>query len=441
MNAASAGIRRCPGLRTLALGLLCLTACSGPPPPLPAAERLQQALGCPPAATTTPEAARPAVDLYVDASASMRGFVARGSTYMRVMEDLLGRMTSAGYAVRPNALCDDACRREVALGSAVADPRLIYSPSFYRGQRTPLAQLLTQLAAEPRQGLTILVSDLEQSSGSVDQRALVAALRRLAERTPQLLLLSFQGAFPAQGRARDDGRRRGAASRRFYLLVIAPSGPALGELDRRVLRHLPAQERFQPTQTPLTVRELRLGPQGADPPWGLFRRPEARACGAGGAWLASFVELRPIRDGEPLRLRLGGDFGAALESPAELQYEVRRLPGARLQAGQLAVGKPEAPAWRPAASRPVKAKDKDGEDGLLLSVPAPRPERGAWDLYRIRVRSGGGNLAVPRWAEEATGDVSEGKTPQLAHLVRAMQQAITEEVVFLDLLLALGRGA
>lgn len=410
--------RRGPLLCPLAAAVLGLCACSGPPPPLPSPARLLAALDCPgPAAAATP---RLAVDFYLDASGSMRGFVAPGSSYLRLLEDLLGRLESAGYGTRPQPLCDDACLDRGAPAGAVADPRRIYSPSFYRGQQTPLAQLLLRFAAKPQQGLTLLLSDLEQSTMGTDQRTLVAAFRRLAERTRALLLYSFHASFGP------DAKRRGAPPRRYYLLVIAPTAPALAEIERLVLRHLPAAQRFQPAEVPMTVREVRLGPKGPTP-WGVFRQAEARPCGADRTWFASFVEQRPIRDGEPLPLQLLGDFGAKLATPADLQYEVRRLA--------LGPMKIESPAWRPMAA-PVPKEP----DALSLSVPAPRPERGSWDLYRIRVRSGSGNLAVPTWAEEGSGTSAQGKTPQLAHLVRALQQAITEEVVILDLLLALGRG-
>lgn len=429
-------------------------ACTAPPPPLPPAPDIARALGC--ALTSAPTAAvgptlapaRPAVHLYLDASLSMRGFlpeparraappVAPGAApgYTAILEDLLGRLAGAGYPVTTHALCEPACQARAE--AAAPDARRIFTPEFYTGRESPLAETLGEVARRPGAGgVRLIVSDMEQSAAHTDQRALIAAFRALAERTPELLLLCFQAGFgnPPPARHTGAGRdRRPPPLRRFYLLAVAPDRPTLAELQRRVLSHLPARGAVQPDLPPVLVRELRPEPAGDDPPWVTYRAVQTLSCAAapgspsGGtpARLAAFVERRPIRPEDRLRLRLRGELRGlqAIRSLADLQYEVSQLPPAR-----------------PAALLPSTERPADDPDALILTVPAPRPAAQSWDAYRVRVRAGGGNLEVPEWVARATGPVEQGGTPHLDHLVRALLQAVTENVVFLDLLLALGRG-
>ena len=405
-------------------------ACGRPPPPLPAPAELLRPFGCaaPPVAV-----ARPRVDLYLDASVSMRGFMTPGGGYPRMLEDLLGRLASGGFPSRVHAVCEDACSQPVEAAAGEGAAVRVLSPGFYNGQRTPLAQVLGRIAREGQQGrAALLISDLEQSDAHTDQRTLVDAFRLLAERTPHLLLLAFQSDFASSHSSPSRSSRHGARAhgtaplpaipRRFYLLAVAPSAAALSELEQRVLRHLNAGHTFQPTLTPIVVKEVRpLG--GGDPVWGAFRKQQELPCDRDPVRFASFLERRPPRDpGEgALQLRLTGDLQAPLHALSDLRYEVRRPGGA--------------------TAFTLSARQNPKEPGtVVLSVPAPRPAPHSWDSYRVRVRTGGGNLEVPAWVKEATGPMERGQTPHLDHLVRAMQQAITEDVVFLDLLLAFGRG-
>src|SRR5207244_3710024 len=98
----SAGARLRRPMRRLA-SLLCvlLCSCGGPPPLLPPVDSLATALGCAPRPATTDArdtqeatAQRPQVDVYLDASISMRGFVQQPARdrpgYKRVLQELLG---------------------------------------------------------------------------------------------------------------------------------------------------------------------------------------------------------------------------------------------------------------------------------------------------------------------------------------------------------------
>ncbi len=400
------------------------TACSRSPPAMPAPAELLRPFGC---AEALAAAARPQVDLYLDASVSMRGFMVPQGDYPRMLEDLLGRLAGGGFPYRVHAVCEDACAHPVETATGEGEAVRVLTPAFYHGQRTPLAQALVRLASDrvasrsndqPARA-SILISDMEQSDTHTDQRTLVDALRRLAERAPHLLLLSFQTRFQPLRHARDQA----PPPRRFYLLAVAPSAAALAELQQRVLRHLGAGHSFQPALTPVIVKDVRPQGDGADPLWGAFRKPQELPCGKDTVHFASFLERHPPRDAADgsLKLRLTGDLRVPLQALGDLRYEVRRPGGA-------------------AAFTPVAQQHPKEPGSVVLFVPAPRPAANSWDAYRIRVRAGGGNLDVPDWVKEATGPIERGKTPHLDHLVRAMQQAITEDVVFLDLLLAFGRG-
>jgi len=433
--------------------VLWLAGCGGftePPPPPVGGEIVQRldpgsALVSNEAATTEPQRK---ILLYVDGSASMKGFVAQPpSTYWQALNFLLDRISTAKYDLGVHQFSD----RVSDLGNTSAAS--ILSPAFYSGKETSFPLLFEHIARETRrEDVAIVISDLVQSGRTGDQRALVTAFQKLTLKKPAILLLAFRSAF--QGTYFVEGRRivgpkiqlnldgrTPERARPFYVLLIAGSASGLEEARNLLLPDIGANEEFEASKPALALAAAEFLPpnSGELPVWNAYRPVKKLPLKSGVSVEAlSFLEISPPVV-EPARLRLqlqcaGECAASALRTPERLRFEITH---SAQRGGKWS-------AVKPVDSR-AQALFSSDRKHLSLDYAFPRPQALSWDVYRVRVMPGTANLRAPLWVDEWT--TSEDGTARLGHrtfkldlFVEAMIRSIQEQIPISEHYLLLGRG-
>ena len=244
------------------------------------------------------------LDLYVDASGSMKGFVGReNSDYSRALNSLLEDSATAGYDLSVFSFAD---RISNPLGNVGAST--ILRPDFYSGGETSFPELFERITREYDNGsISVVVSDLVQSGRTGDQRSLILAFQKLARRHPQVLLLAFRSSF--EGRYFVEGARAGTSqplfldgttaekSRPFYALVIAPTRKDLNEARRFLLPSLQGYQEFDASSPGLKLTDAEYSPPTEDskPTWNTYKPAESLPSGLSLSprALLSFIEINP----------------------------------------------------------------------------------------------------------------------------------------------------
>jgi hypothetical protein len=433
--------------------LLACCACgdAGFPPPIPKTQAVLAAFADEP--QTGPvraagEARR--LHLYVDASGSMKGFVGRPSSdYSRVLTYLLDDAATAGYDLSAFGFAN---RISAPLGNVGAET--ILKPGFYSGGETSFPDLFERIVREYEEGaVSVVVSDLVQSGRTGDQRALILAFQQLARKHPEVLLLALRSSF--EGRYFVEGARTGSSfflsldgstaekSRPFYIVVIAPSRSDLDEARRFLLFDLHGYEEFDASSPGLKLSggEYLSPGDGAVPVWNVYNAAEPLPVhSAIPRSLLSFLEISPpAKSKSLLRVRFAiedakDSRSGGLRSPRDLGFDVRSTSWRN--------GK-----WKPAEETDIapEALLGDGGKSLTMSYSLPRPDPFVWDLYRVRLMPGAGNLRLPDWFEEwTTLDDSlpmwGNRTLKLELFLEAMTRSLREQVPLSEHYLLLGRG-
>jgi len=395
-----------------------------------------------------PPAPPPATDLdvYIDGSMSMRGFVegtATDSNYHRVLRHLLQSGTTGQYRMvrykfsRNIEMVDNA------------DPNQFLVPAFYSGPDTPLHSLLDRISQKPHAGhVSVIISDLVQSQTGVSQLALVESLLKVAAGGLDLRLVGFRSSFdgPYYVQSFPQVVRQFAlklsqtmpgGGRPFYLLVIAPNRTSMDRLDRYVLDKVSPPESFTPTEAPAVVKDILPARTSGPPPWNRYSQwPTGETVSGSPTWYTSFIEVRPQGQESLLALQYLMRTALPLNSVRKIGFEVRRC----IYSGREFT----TPETITIGLTAEKTGAGEGE-GLQVSYRLPRPEPRVWDVYQVRMRPGDGNLSCPLWVRSWSTDSDQSpmvgnKTYQLALLVEAMVRAITEKNRFCEHYIAVGRG-
>ena len=172
--------------------------------------------------------------------------------------------------------------------------------------------------------------------------------------------------------------------------------------------------------------------------WQRFTKPTFLGGAAPGSnFIDMFFEGQPLQgNSSSLQLKFQATPGIPIQSLGRLSLTIERVAFSQGR-------KPEKPA-KAAVNTSVTGKP-DGSEFTLAYSGLARPAPGSWDVYRVRMRAGTGNLAMPAWVRQwsTPSDVSPtaaDKTLNIDLLVEAMVRAITEEIVFSDHFIGLGRG-
>lgn len=430
--------------------LLCGTAACGGgrslPPEPPRSADVLKAFHVGRGAISNAEQSRP-LALYIDSSQSMRGFATRAdSGYRTAIDFLLDRSATAGYPLEIFRFADEIA----PLGNVSTST--VLEPSFYSGAETSFPNLLRHIGEDERAGaISVIVSDLVQSGRTGDQRSLVLAFQELAKKGRQVVLLAFRSSFYGtyfvesrrQGRpnslALDLDGRTPDRSRPFYMILVAEAGTNLAEVRRYLLPDIRGNEEFDASSPALAVEGVEYVPPdlGTVAVWNVYRAAEGLPAVIGHRATLSFMEIgTPTGEASPLRLGLKlpvlGQSNRFLRSPGDLEFlvEKRSFRNGRWTALKTADFAPEA-VFRSA--------------DLGLTYQVPRPDVASWDVYRVRISPGPGNLRLPAWVEDWTTpddslEMWGNRTLKLDLFVEAMNRSIKEKVPFSDQFILFGRG-
>jgi hypothetical protein len=400
------------------------------------------------AVTADRSAERPSqeLDVYIDGSASMKGFVhTPGSHYVSVVSNILERGSSAAQypAVArfrfPGSQRQDVERVDVHVGD-------ILSESFYSGTDTPLSRVLDHIAAN-NGNIAIVISDFVESDKLADENALQDSFRRLAAKHREMRLLGYRSNF--DGYYYPENRRNGGApfqiaareelpntGRPFYVLVVAPDRASLDSAQGYVLDGTGPAYSFTPTESAVAAAKASLAKEQVA--WNDFADADSKTLRSGATrTYGSFREGRASGNDSSLRLDVSGDVRAPLRRVERIRAVIRH---GVYQKGRLQ----ERPADVELA---VKVSGKSDGDSAQLNVtfPFPRPSAGNWDVYEAKFYPGDANLSPPVWVRNWSTDSDElernkNRTFRLASLVETMIHAITEKTAIFEEYISVGRN-
>lgn len=436
----------------LTVSMLCFVGCTGQRLQMPSEDRVRADFSDGPGDVVDPGqlAEKPSIDLYIDGSGSMRGFVTpENSRFRRTLTGILQHCASTGFPVRAHTFFKDSGK---PLSKApIPEPvsRSVLDAGLYVHEETPLASLLEEIAKQPPNRISIIVSDMVQSElKSADQVQLVNAMSTLGSRQVAVSLLAFRSSFQGQVwseiRKQDPGREaalsesRPGGGRPFYLLIVAPSTQHVASLEKAVLVGLEEHESFLPGGAAIRVEAV--GPA-------LARIPDRE-----GAWVTHTRCQNETPGTAPMFA-----FQFWKEGRSRQQYPVLRLAGrvtesatvhdwSRLEARVEKRG--YGPLGDPIESPPdirVRVRHGDG-DSLLVELQPKALPVGSWAAYRIRLSPGLANLSVPVWVkdwstEDDTSPTQDTRTLYFSLLVEALTRSITEKLDFYDTIVLVTEGS
>ena len=425
-GAAATSTRRIPAALWLACAAVFLVAgCASAPPPTP--DKIAQEF--PPAQPTEPQRDLASdLDLYVDDSGSMRGFVQSPHANYRV---LVGRVLESAAAADLHTSVYAVSSQRVI--SSLPQEHIL-SAAFYNGPDTPLAALVRRIAAQPTH-VALVISDMVESERGVDNLGLQAALVGLARQMPQVRLLGYRsdyiGPYVPESRISGGARLEINASqsvpnagRPFYLLAIAPNAASMQRLDQSILDRLPSLQTLDFSQPAFSVKSVSLN-SAAGSPWlkysNFIRRNHA---------------YDRFEDGFELKkARTGSD---TVDLPVSLAID-DRVPVYKVEDLDLAG---ESAVWdgnftqRRSVKVPVTGSvSPDGSTlSAVLTLPNPAlvdDKKANWQVYDLHLNPGAGNLNPPQWVvdwstEDDSSPRAANRTYHLAGLVKTLETAITE---------------
>ena len=319
--------------------MLLLEGCAEPPPP-PTYHEVLSSFGMEERGATPQNPvplSLPALDLYIDGSMSMRPFVTTtDSSYRRVLRQVVEKATTARYALNVYRFSRPPSDRSASAVTQVRNFRIsqLLSPDLYDGSDTPLAGLLSLIAAgSQRNRLSLIVSDLVQSERGEDQISLVRTFHQILASRPEVLLMAFrsryQGKYPFEtppGGTLDfdlpDDPKQG---RPFYLLLIAPSANDLGQLRKSL--GLIGGESFYATRPPFAVTSVQFVPSESSSAWSRYSTIQILPAVSGlRTVVATFVKRgRPQVGKGNLKLRINGQATLPFVSPDHLHHTIQRV--------------------------------------------------------------------------------------------------------------------
>lgn len=234
---------------SLSIALSCLlllaTSCGGDPKAATASRDLaEQVTQSSPAASPPRPTAADERRVYLDASASMGGFINQSSystfDYFidEIGNDLPGcHLYKYGQAGERPLKGDDDLLRQISFG------RELHTPSFYNLRYNPDDLLIEKLAVEEPPAFSVLITDgvYSESLGKTSP-PVVDAIRKWMQngRTLGILIFksAFKGAFYSE-RRRAMLRPVSVAARPFYAFVFSPTEQEFSDLREKLQRSFP----------------------------------------------------------------------------------------------------------------------------------------------------------------------------------------------------------
>ncbi len=373
-------------------------------------------------------------------------------------------------------------------------------PDFYNGSWTPLTDLFARIVKEHQAGsrISVLVSDLVQSERLRDHTDLMRELRQLSQLRQEILLLAFISHFKDDRYETQTHPKRyieiDTSNRPFYVLIVAPDRGSLLQFRRDVLHGVSELKQFHPSHPLGSISAVKYTPKDKDKrTWNLHKTMELNDAPSGPKRLLAYFRDRDVHQAEqePLQIELTFDGNMELKDPSAVFFSIVRGsftdPGSAEKKNPGSTEKKPNVVWKPvkvtallarkpagiAATTSMASPPANKPPGVLASGPAdkigsvasggalptnnkpqavflaeyrfPRPAKSSWDVYRIQLRPGQGNLATPVWVEELStrSDQSPEQGDRTLHLdffVDALLKGVAEDLVFSEQYFLLGRG-
>lgn len=419
------------------IGALTFSMACHRPPAIPDYERTLTAFGAPP--ITDPRPTVTEANVFLNLGQPMRGFTVQGSNFRRVVEALLSETPAQQYTVQKFRFAGNVSPADSYTAANFLDP------SNYTGQPATLGQLLEQLVRQRLfERVNIIVTDLVDPDGATGRPGIASALRELASKKVEVMLLGFRSAYLGdyQAAATTCANRRIAlrasqslpgSGRPFYVLVIAPNAGSMNRLYRAVLEKLRAAVSFTPSGNPIS---LEAGALGQQPSISILDRTQRkREYGTTRRFYSSFAV--PAGGSTDIKLPFKWTATRAFDiDPAKLSFDVT---GVRVDAS----GK-----FAPSTSDPLSVKAADDPQSpagsVLVEYTVRPPEGTSFVVFRVQMRAGVGNLSAPRWVKDWSTDddcapPAASRTYRLDVVGDTLMSNFAQDTVFAEHYIALRR--
>ena len=431
----------------LLMSLVYLVSCAPTRPPQPTEEEaltyLQLDVTAP---TPSTPVSRCEIDVYLDASQSMIGYLSpKKSAYRNTLDTILGNLSGSNVSanVYPFGLDVGA-----PLGP---DSRYPLNWRFYSQEFTSLPAVLRHLSDGLHNShLSIIISDLVQSGQADDHKAVSSALGTALQQyrslgaEPEVDLLGFRSAFYGKYsiEAHDKLPRKldpldrlddPESGRPFYVWVLSPSAEVLNSCREYALRGTNPLKQFSTLSPLLSVAQIQLADELLDGggPYQIWDRTTVTPL-AHHQRMISVVQAKKgsIHSQDPLGAALSGDLGISPINFARIGISGKRC---ELSVNNGLVGC--VPTELLAKEHPVVSLRPD--EPLIVQFPIGAPRAASWGLWYYKFMPGNGNLNVPSWvADWSTTDDrtmdNASKTLHIETLVRAMITHVVEPRPFLE---------
>lgn len=379
----------------------------------------------------------PPIDLLVDDSKSMRGFVNSdgGGRYRAMIDHLLETEVAATVTIR---------RLSATMGAeAIRRSETLFDPTFYGRDDTRLERAFEHAADTP-QRLTILISDLEYSRNDADVRVATGALSRALQAKAHVLLIGLRSPYSTQRVPHCSPQCAPQQQRQFYLMIMSPS-PAILRLfvdmtrvdkfafdDGAAATHGPPL--YYSGRPALEVTGSTFLDDIERGPWSAVREAAYVQCAdqALGRLQVAFA-YRGTFPTAPIRLALKVSVHAPIHNLSSAETRIQKMELTRSE-----VRRPTAAVrlWH-------SAREQAFVQGTLVTFVYhfSRPKPSTWDVYRIWLESRRANVGVPTWvaAWNQQSAATEDAQPAVATLVRTMIRQVTERQPLLEHYVVVGQ--
>ena len=380
-------------------------------------------------------------NIFVNVAQSMKGFaIVSGSNYRRVLEGVLAETAAQQYSLQKFRLSGTA----VTAADNFTSGHFL-DPTNYTGASASLGQLLDQVVKQRQyERINIILGDFAESDGAPGHPSAAPALRELASKGVEVMLIGFrsayQGDYPASAFACSSKRYQMQANqslpgsgRPFYILAIAPNAASMSRLNAAVLEKLRPQVAFTPSSNPIVLDSGTLNTQ---PKVSILDKTQRQKdLNTTRRFYSSFAIPSGREDIKlPFNWTSTNVFGV---DPAKLSFEIASI---RPEKGGSFTRSTADQIQVKASAKP----DGGGAGNLLFEYSVRPPESSAFVVFRVQMRGGVGNLQLPRWIKDwsTDDDCSPGAANRTYHLKLfgdALMSGFAQDTVFAEHYIAIRR--
>lgn len=425
---------------------LSLVSCSqvSSPPWMPSSQKLEKLFTAGEPAGGSQPAAVSEIQVYLDASASMSGFLTTGSVFSRILREL----TSSPEAVAKTKFYQfgetviPVAREQIWAKAS--------QQNFYNQRWTAFASLLNRkMQSAPKSTMFLVITDGVQSlKEGYDLSRMVQSLADGLRRGWQVEILGFKSQFEGKIYSELNDKlsfsyrtgNKAALYRPFYFFVFAPSRQALQDFNQLLGKAsglsfnllnpgLPVVEKYRaktlPPTEPMILFKRDSFPQGVQlvpvDYLAVLEPAKVREKIFTVDTALDFLKVSPLYNGQSrLRARVSGFY-----SPDDQKWTPL--------AGEELLFEPE---FTPVTPKAPSSSSRQPEEKPLFSYRVSWhfniPEKAGWYVYRISYLPEIGSPAFPQWVNKWSTDndqspVYANRTLYFSQLVELLLNQITIE--------------